>query len=145
MVWYLGVTSTNELASQHSDPHKTSTEHFYQWQYITATFCCCWFSDFLLLWHFVPYLICQGTVTNADPLKVERFVTVLARLPFFTWIMTGRALLFWSEMWTFFYMSPGHTWKFFGLFARGGQNVTMVKIRAWWWDILAHGSIGRVP
>jgi hypothetical protein len=33
----------------------------------------------------------------------------------------------------------------FGLVDWNSQNVTMVKIRAWWWDSLTHGSFGLVP
>ncbi len=63
-------------------------------------------------------------VTNVHPpLKVGRFVTVIGRPPFFTWIVTGRPLLLLSEMWMFCHRSPGSA---FACLKGGGQNVTMV-------------------
>ncbi len=69
-------------------------------------------------------------VTNVHPpLKVVRFVTVIGRPPFFTWIVTGRPLLLLSEMWTFCHRSPGvPPGSLLACFTGGGQNVTMVKI-----------------
>jgi hypothetical protein len=38
---------------------------------------------------------------------------------------------------------PGDTWKC--CFSGGERNVTMIKIKAWWWHTLTHGSVGHVP
>ncbi len=104
------------------------------WRFTTVTI---WPLNILLLWQMDPvtFYYCNTSppiryvqVTNIHPPKSRTFCHCNRTSTFFTWIVTGRSLLLWSEMWMF---CPGHRGppgSLLACFRGGGQNVTMVKI-----------------